>query len=73
MAELFYTIYIWCCAALNSRTMIMRIPGFIVALMLLASSPARADLPKVAVFDFELLDTSLRAKSMGRGRTNNGG
>ncbi len=40
----------------------MRIPGFVVALMLLASSPARADPPKVAVFDFELLDTSLQGE-----------
>jgi hypothetical protein len=38
----------------------MRIPGFVVALMLLVSSPAHADPPKVAVFDFELLDTSLQ-------------
>jgi hypothetical protein len=40
----------------------MRIPGFLVALMLLVSSPAHADPPKVAVFDFELLDTSLQGE-----------
>src|SRR2546425_47539 len=40
----------------------MRISGFVVALMLLASSPAHADPPKVAVFDFELLDTSLQGE-----------
>jgi len=45
--------------------MIMRIPGFIGALMLLASSPVHADPPKVAVFDFELLDTSLQGEVNG--------
>ena len=40
----------------------MRIPGFLIALMLLVSSPVRADPPKVAVFDFELLDTSLQGE-----------
>jgi Protein of unknown function (DUF2380) len=43
----------------------MRIPGFVVALMLVVSSPARADLPKAAVFDFELLDTSLQGEVNG--------
>src|SRR3954468_15549291 len=40
----------------------MRIPGFLFALMLLVSSPVHADPPKVAVFDFELLDTSLQGE-----------
>ncbi len=40
----------------------MRIPGFLIALMLLVSSPVHADLPKVAVFEFELLDTSLQGE-----------
>ena len=40
----------------------MRIPGFVVALMLLVSSLAHADPLKVAVFDFELLDTSLQGE-----------
>jgi Protein of unknown function (DUF2380) len=40
----------------------MRITGFVVALIMLASSPVHADPPKVAVFDFELLDTSLQGE-----------
>ena len=40
----------------------MRSPGFVVALMLLVSSLAHADPLKVAVFDFELLDTSLQGE-----------
>jgi hypothetical protein len=47
---------------MNSRTTIMRIPGFVVALMLLVLSPAHADPLKAAVFDFELLDTSLQGE-----------
>jgi hypothetical protein len=39
----------------------MRIAGFVIAL-LLVTSPARADPPKVAVFDFELVDTSLQGE-----------
>jgi hypothetical protein len=40
----------------------MRVPGFVIALMLLlAVSPAYAG-PKVAVFDFELVDTSLQGE-----------
>jgi len=35
------------------------------ALMLLVSAPARADSPKLAVFDFELLDTSLEGEMRG--------
>jgi hypothetical protein len=39
----------------------MRIPGFVVALLLF-SLPAHADPLKAAVFDFELLDTSLQGE-----------
>jgi hypothetical protein len=34
----------------------------LMALTLMVSAPARADPPKVAVFDFELLDTSLQGE-----------
>jgi hypothetical protein len=40
--------------------MIMRVPGLVAVLMLLVSSPAPAEPLKAAVFDFELLDTSLQ-------------
>ncbi len=43
----------------------MRIAGFVVALMLLVSSPAAAEPLKAAVFDFELLDTSLQGQVNG--------
>ena len=43
----------------------MRIPGFVVVLMLLVSSLAHADPLKVAVFNFELLDTSLQGEVNG--------
>jgi len=43
----------------------MRISGLVVALMLLASAPAAAEPPKAAVFDFELLDTSLQGEMNG--------
>ena len=43
----------------------MRIPAFVLALMLLVLSPAHADPLKVAVFDFELLDTSLQGEVNG--------
>jgi hypothetical protein len=43
----------------------MRIPGFVLALVLLALSPAHAGALKVAVFDFELLDTSLQGEVNG--------
>jgi hypothetical protein len=43
----------------------MRITGLVVALMLWMSSPAHADPSKVAVFDFELLDTSLQGEVQG--------
>jgi hypothetical protein len=39
-------------------------PAFAV-LMLLVSTPARADTPKLAIFDFELLDTSLEGEMRG--------
>jgi hypothetical protein len=42
----------------------MRIP-FFVALMLVVSSTANAEPPKAAVFDFELLDTSLQGEVNG--------
>src|SRR6202171_870535 len=40
----------------------MLIPGFVIALMLLMASGVRADPPKVAVFDLELVDTSLQGE-----------
>jgi hypothetical protein len=43
----------------------MRIPGFVAALMLLLSWPAHGDPLKAAVFDFELLDTSLQGEVNG--------
>jgi hypothetical protein len=60
MAELSYTTY-----TMSPRTTNMRIPGFVVALMLLVSSPALAEPLKAAVFDFELLDTSLQGEVNG--------
>lgn len=45
---------------MNSRATIMRVPGLVIALMLLVFSPASAAPLKVAAFDFELLDTSLQ-------------
>jgi hypothetical protein len=42
----------------------MRIAG-LVALTLLLTSPAHAEPPKVAIFDFELLDTSLQGEVNG--------
>jgi len=38
----------------------------LLALLLVVSAPARADPPKVAVFDFELLDTSLQGEVHGQ-------
>jgi hypothetical protein len=49
----------------NAWITIMRIPGFIAALLLSVASAAHADPPKVAVFDFELLDTSLEGEVKG--------
>ena len=43
----------------------MRALFALAALMLLVSVPARADPPKLAVFDFELLDTSLEGEMRG--------
>jgi Protein of unknown function (DUF2380) len=43
----------------------MRTTGFVVAVILWGSSPVYADPPKVAVFDFELLDTSLQGEVVG--------
>ena len=43
----------------------MRISGLVVALMLLVCSPAPAAPLKAAVFDFELLDTSLQGEMNG--------
>jgi hypothetical protein len=42
----------------------MKMP-FIVALAFVIATPARADPPKVAVFDFELVDTSLQGEVYG--------
>jgi hypothetical protein len=38
----------------------------LMALTLMVSAPARADPPKVAVFDFELMDTSLQGEAEGQ-------
>lgn len=43
----------------------MRMFGLVIATMLLFSSPAPAEPPKAAVFDFELLDTSLQGETKG--------
>jgi hypothetical protein len=43
----------------------MRARFALAALMLLVSMPARADPPKLAIFDFELLDTSLEGEMRG--------
>ena len=40
----------------------MKYLSALVVVMLMASVPARADPPKVAVFDFELVDTSLQGE-----------
>jgi hypothetical protein len=63
MAEPFYAVYT--CAAVNSRTTNIRIAGFVIALMLLVLSRAFVHPLKVAVFDFELLDTSLQGEVNG--------
>jgi hypothetical protein len=60
MAEVFYTT-----CMVYSRSTIMRVSGLVVAWMLVALMPlvcsaAAAEPAKVAVFDFELLDTSLQ-------------
>jgi hypothetical protein len=43
----------------------MRIFGLVITLMLLVCSPATAEPLKAAVFDFELLDTSLQGEMKG--------
>ena len=43
----------------------MKSPSALVAMMLMVSVPARADPPKVAVFDLELMDTSLQGEVEG--------
>jgi hypothetical protein len=65
MAEVFYTMW-----TINSRNTMMRVVKLVIALMLLAlmplaGSPAAAEPPKVAIFDFELLDTSLQGAVKG--------
>jgi hypothetical protein len=45
----------------------------LMALTLMVSAPARADPPKVAVFDFELVDTSLQGEVEGPRRTSRDG
>ena len=40
----------------------MKARPVLIALTLMVSAPARADPPKVAVFDFELVDTSLQGE-----------
>src|SRR6266853_2927677 len=45
-----------------SRVPIMKPLFVLMALTLMVSAPARADPPKVAVFDFELMDTSLQGE-----------
>jgi len=39
--------------------------GFIIALIVFGTLPAAAEPPKAAVFDFELLDTSLQGEIKG--------
>jgi hypothetical protein len=48
-----------------SEVTIMRASTVLTALMLLVSAPARADPLKAAVFDLELLDTSLQGEVSG--------
>jgi hypothetical protein len=43
----------------------MKMPFIFAALMLATSAPACADPPKLAVFDFELVDTSLQGEVYG--------
>src|SRR5882757_9828546 len=49
----------------TSGITIMRARFAFVALLLLTSMPARADPEKLAIFDFELLDTSLEGEMRG--------
>jgi len=48
-----------------SRVPIMQPLFVLMALTLMVSAPARADPPKVAVFDFELMDISLQGEVEG--------
>lgn len=48
--------------AITLKVTTMKALLILAALTLLASAPARADAPKIAVFDFELLDTSLQGE-----------
>src|SRR6202171_1075897 len=48
-----------------SQVRIMKPAFVLMALTLMVSAPARADPPKVAVFDFELVDTSLQGEVEG--------
>jgi hypothetical protein len=50
---------------MNSASTIARIAAFVVALILLVFSAASAEPLKAAVFDFELLDTSLQGEVNG--------
>jgi hypothetical protein len=50
---------------MNSRTTIMRVFGLVIALLLLVSSAAPGEPLKAAVFDLELLDTSLEGEMKG--------
>ena len=45
---------------------IMKARFVVFALLLTVAAPARADPPKVAVFDFELFDTSLQGEASGQ-------
>jgi hypothetical protein len=45
---------------MNSPATIVRVLGLVIAPMLLAGSPAASEPLRAAVFDFELLDTSLQ-------------
>jgi len=47
------------------RVMTMKLPFIFAALTLVMTAPARADPPQVAVFDFELVDTSLQGEVYG--------
>src|SRR5690348_10828106 len=51
--------------AVNSGTFIMRAPLVATLLALTLAVPVHADPPKLAVFDFELLDTSLQGQING--------
>ena len=55
-----------------SRVTIMKARPVLIALTLMVSVPARADPPKVAVFDFELVDTSLQGEVDGPRRDEQG-